>query len=627
MSNLDLECSVNIVQTNRLRIEYNIASLSKFLDAVSSAVVFIAKDLDTYGQIRVWGSNEVDSISASYKYGELESYAYVPFGKYIDSVAICATSNTLKILFSLAQAPIKTQTSYVTQDAYIRQDRPTLNFGLAQSIIVGNTLEGEYKTLLQFDISGFLALNDIYLRSGDLVLTAYNWANTQIEIFEVNTNWTETNVTWNSFQSFSVGTEPLFSFSGTSSEIRVNILSYLNQMKLEEKNTVNLLLKVKSGSGTYSFFSKDGSVVSNHPRIEVKYQDMNWTGYVGGVDLESNAGIIAKDAKDVSNWTIIRQLAHLALNGSAIIGRWEDEDVNSWVIPLHKNLIDSFAQISRCQDVDGVSVVPGIADKEIDSIIQVVESNDLDASSDVSPISNLESMARIAQYGQEDLDAYAALRFNKYLESIATIVYYKDIEGVSQIVYSEAVDSLVNAIATLNLYSEVNISNLASKSLDSITQVLNSRVSDDFESLAQIFNTNNLDSNAQVFKYKDLEVIANILQNENIESFVNILPTKNIESTSITRLRGFTELTNDAIFRRFDIWEIDDEAFVMMGRYSKNLECSAIIKVIERDDTLVGYVSIITNARQWIPGIHGKDVFKGTGKLPRVWRREDFIND
>jgi hypothetical protein len=605
MSNLDLECSVNVVQTNKLRIEYNIASLSKFVDAVSSAVVFIAKDVDSFGQIRVWGSNEIDSVAGSSKYGELESYAYVPFGQYVESIAQIAASNTLKILFSLAQAPIKTQTSYVTQDVYIRQDRPTLNFGLAQSIIVGNTLDGEYMTLLQFDISEFLSLNDIYLRSGDLVLTAYNWANTQIEIFEVNTNWTETNVTWNSFQSFNVGTEPLFIFSGTSSEIRVNILSYLNQMKLEEKNTVNLLLKVKSGSGTYSFFSKDGSVVSNHPRIEVKYQDMNWTGYVGGVDLESSAGIIARDTRDVSNWTIIRQLAHLALNGSAIIGRWEDEDVNSWAIPLHKNLIDSFAQISRCQDVDGSVSVPGIADKEIDSIIQVVESNDLDAISDVSPILNLESMARIAHYGQKDLEAYA----------------------LPKVSYFQAIDSLADVIATLNLYSEVNISNLASKSLDSITQVLNSRVSDDFESFAQIFITNNLDSNAQVFKYKDLEIVASILQNENIESFVNILPTKNIESTSITRLRGYKDLINDVIFRRFDICEIDDQAFVMMGRYSKNLECSAIIKVIERDESLVGYVSIITNARQWIPGIHGKDVFKGTGKLPRVWRREDFIND
>ena len=62
-----------------------------------------------------------------------------------------------------------------------------------------------------------------------------------------------------------------------------------------------------------------------------------------------------------------------------------------------------------------------------------------------------------------------------------------------------------------------------------------------------------------------------------------------------------------------------------MGNFVKQLSAEAIIRVIERDESLIGTANIVTSARQWIPGIHGKDVFKGRGKLPRVWKRENFI--
>ena len=162
---MELLCSANIVNTNKLKVEYNVAAIEKYLDLISSASVFVSKKLDSQGRVRVWGSGVVVSAQL-FKHARIDSHVFIPYGHYLDSLIEVTTSNRLEVVFSLAQAPIITQVNYSTQDTYIRQDRPTLNFGSAQSLIIGNTLEGEYMTLIQFDISDYLSLMMCLLEVG-----------------------------------------------------------------------------------------------------------------------------------------------------------------------------------------------------------------------------------------------------------------------------------------------------------------------------------------------------------------------------------------------------------------------------------------------------------------------------
>ena len=315
---MELLCSANIVNTNKLKVEYNVAAIEKYLDLISSASVFVSKKLDSQGRVRVWGSAGIDSSAQLFKHARIDSHVFIPYGHYLDSLIEVTTSNRLEVVFSLAQAPIITQVNYSTQDTYIRQDRPTLNFGSAQSLIIGNTLEGEYMTLIQFDISDYLSLNDVLIRSGDLIFTAYTWANSEIDVYEIYTDWTESML--HGIQ-LDIGDTPIFSFSGTTAELRINILDYLNQKKLNNDNKINLLLKIRNESGTYSFFSKDSPFIEYCPRIEIKYQDMSWSGFSGEVDLGSSVQVIGKDTKELSSWSIFRS-QHSALNGSSA-GRWK----------------------------------------------------------------------------------------------------------------------------------------------------------------------------------------------------------------------------------------------------------------------------------------------------------------
>lgn len=621
---MELLCSADIVNTNKLKVEYNVAAIEQYLDLISSASVFVSKKLDSQGRVRVWGSAGIDSSAQLFKHAQIDSHVFIPYGHYLDSLIEVTTSNRLEVVFSLAQAPIITQVNYSTQDTYIRQDRPTLNFGSAQSLIIGNTLEGEYMTLIQFDISDYLSLNDVLIRSGDLIFTAYTWASSEIDVYEIYTDWTESNVTWNSFQAFDIGNDPIFSFSGTTAELRINILDYLNQKKLNNDNKINLLLKIRNESGTYSFFSKDSPFIEYCPRIEIKYQDMSWSGFSGEADLGSSVQVIGKDTKELASWSIFRQLQHSALNGSALVGRWESKDLSSQSSSLHRRVLDSFARITFCKDLESFISIAGHDNKEIDSYINIIKSSDILSNSNIRPVSNLHSTALVVNYGQKDLDSFASLQYHKYLDSIATIIKYKDLSSVSQVMYSKSIDSLVNTIATLNLYSNVTISDISSASLNSTAQILTGRGTFNLDSIAQIFNTNDVDSSSSISIPKDLESLVNILQKKDLESLTDVLSIKNILSNALIRQCGSAELITEALFRRFDINEIDSESFIIMS-FVKQLSAEAIIRVIERDESLIGTANIVTSARQWIPGIHGKDVFKVRGKLPRVWKRENFI--
>ena len=101
---------------------------------------------------------------------------------------------------------------------------------------------------------------------------------------------------------------------------------------------------------------------------------MSWSGFSGEVDLGSSVQVIGKDTRELASWSIFRQLQHSALNGSALVGRWESKDLSSQSSSLHKRVLDSFARITFCKDLEGFISIAGHDNKEIDSYINIVQS-------------------------------------------------------------------------------------------------------------------------------------------------------------------------------------------------------------------------------------------------------------
>jgi hypothetical protein len=711
MSYNDLDSSVQVNISNTLQVEYNLTAIERYLDIISNGVIFLPKDVDSSGRIRVWGSNTVDSLAAIYKCRDIESNVYIPFVSYIESIARITENNAMSVIYDLIQAPIIKQTNTVIQDVYTRQARPTLNYGTSQSLIVGNAIEGQYKTFIQVDLTNYNNLSNAFIIKANLILNLYGSfnPNTIIDVYEVNSSWVETNVTWSSSSSFSISSSPILSFSCSSNVVSIDVLDYINTLKLQEKKLFNVILKIRDQlNSTFSFFSKDAPDITVRPRIEIDYQELDWNGFLSQLDLSSSVSVRASDNRDNTSSTSIRRIDTSEVFGSVLVGRWEFSDVSSLVNVWKKNLLDSSVSISHTKDLNSEIHILDNSSLDMDSAATIIYYTNIDSSTTIIPSKNIDSTSNVRRTTFFENDGDATIQYALYLDSIANILRYKDLDSTSIIQYSKDVESLSNIISTINLsslvcvlqhkdinsdasvqiYNKLDIDSqssikaiddkqdMASSSLVILSNNLESQSNikvygqKDLSALSSIRNgllqglqglesgaiiaqhknkeitsystiqrslLSNIDSSAIIAFSKDLEgdsnvlaklmldSIANIIYNKLLDSSVDTRSIRNLLSESLIRRLTTDDLEVEALFRQLDISEIDSEVYIMGSVYSQ-IDGNALIQRIRRDDILEGLVNIITNARKWNPSVHGKEVFKGVnGKLPRIWRKEDFI--
>jgi hypothetical protein len=606
---------------------------------------------------------------------------YVPYIAQIDGIAKITDQNILDVIYGLAQAPIYVLTNPVTQDAYIREARPTLNYGANQSLVIGDAVDGRYRTYIQIDVTPYNNLADSFIISGDLVLDVSGaYDKTQIiDAYLVDSSWTEMSITWSSALNITAEINPLFSFTCDSSEVRINLLDYLNYMKTEKIPTLNLVLRARdeSDSNLFNFFSKDSTKVESHPRIEVQYQDLVWTAFTDKIELDSSVTVVSRNNKDITGSGIARQQdwGKFFLTSSALIGVFEESDLAGSTIVRGNTRVDldSSSNINSVVDLDSsttsrgndnielLSSVLAVFSSDIESditvtpatdligSINVVANNQIDSSVDVTPVSdllstvnarldiNLFSIAEIAG-NLLYLDGSANIRPQKEITGQATVAYSTDINSTATARISKNTDLFGSGIVRRTDIRDLDGSATVRSSSDLLSYVMAGIWPIDIDSTATIVKTGNKDlpSTSDIWYYnlldgivtiiptKDLDGRVTVAQNINLDGTSNIIATKNLIGATIVRRFDSSILEGSAIIRRLDIMEMDSSVYVF-GLFSQSIDSEVIVRQIGRDfiDCLA---DVETSSRQWVPNIHGIDVFTYQDrKLPREWKREIFI--
>lgn len=678
----DLESGAFIRSANNeLDIRYLITSIERILEIDAHSIIVRSKDLDSFAS---W----IEPVRK-----DIDSYAYIPYIYEMLGSAKINEFNILDIIYKLAQAPIHQLKEYVNQDTYIREARPTINYGTAESLIVGSTLEGKYRSLIQLDLTNYHNLENVKIIEVSLVLDvtgAYN-PNLIIDAYEVYSSWNENNITWSSAitppTELNISAEPVFSFNVTDSVIHINIQEYIDSLKNQNKNKLNIMLKVRDeeSDSLFNFFSKDTQIIESRPYLDVKYQDPTWTGFISDSSLDGQSVIRLGSNKEVIGSSIVRRREFTEISGGVLVGRWKDKDLDQQAnirhthnydldqqgtivysqdieseifvrgkrelegnaVVLHGKNLESSAHVLSSVNIDGSAVVLNSTDMlsgavlskklDLDSTVLIRDYKFLDGHAVVTYGSDLQGGAIVGNWMEIDIDSNTVIHPNTSIVGNTTITYKFDLDGnvvvksssnitgEATVVRSKDIESLANIFRKMDLESDVIITR--SVDLEGNAVVV---LTSDLFSIILIGNWSDteLDSSATVnaVRNADLNQEANIVYrgNSDFDGDVNVLPQTSIIGQTVIRQKTHTDLIHDSIVRQFDIREIDSSGYCI-GLYFIALNGEVVIRRIGRD-YLDCEAEITTRARRWIPNVHGIDKFKYEDrKLPRQWKREQFI--
>lgn len=635
MADINLSSYAEIlVPQNILDVNYVVSCIERYLDMVSTANIVYSNNLQSSVITRVSDKSQINSTVSVNHFIDLYNRVYVPFSKQLDSSAKITEQNALDVIFSLSQAPVYTLTNAVIQDAYIRQARPTLNYGKSQSFIVGNAVDGKYRTFIQFDITPYINLSQAFILTGEVILNlsgSYD-SNQIIDAYRVYTNWNENNITWASSQNYSISSVPLFSFNCKTSQVRINILDYLNYMKSNNITVLNIELKARNESAVnlFNFASKESSIISYRPRIEIKYQDLIWNGVTEKIELNSSASITAKRHKDMFSYGIVKGLEDATLNSSALIGIWEDTDLNSNIIVSTPDNIENngYADIWNKILLDSSAVVTSEGNPiELDGDADIWNKILLDSQASVLPNINLNSSVDIIRgvdnnssadiYLKKDLSGEAIVRLTDFinLNSNSVITVYEELDGYVQIWknlnlsgyanirvsdsiqtdgYAFVRDSndiqssaTVRVTKTLDLNPSSVISRLGGNINNDGTANILFRLDNESSATVRVTKTIDLDPSSVVTRLKNSEELSgqtNIRENINLNSIANIYPTKNLDSNTTVALNVNINGTVSVVptvninCNVFVNQKIDLQATAEINKTLISLESSSIIR-------------------------------------------------
>lgn len=561
----DLESLASIPFNNLLDIDYLVNAIETYNDLDSFAQISWFKDLISYATIRNTAFNDLDSTAILYRIKDLLSFGYKPYTCDIDSKVAVNEQNLLSILFNVVQAPINTLVCGDIQDAYVREARPTLNYGTAQSLIAGSMVEGAYESLLKFDTTPYNSKhinNDIRVLSADLVLYligAYD-SSAIIDVYEVSTNWTETNVTWSNLVQ---PTKLITSFSCTTSPVRIDLLDYLNNRQASGYNNINILLKVRNASNgqTFYFESRESTTTSHRPQIEVKYQDSSWTGYTNNTNLNSTATIKALNSKDLTSFSTIRQHGDVDIDSKGTVQITEYEELSSTSTIRHTEVID----------IPSTGVMLPSINLTSYATIRHTETLDINSASILYQKLDLDGTAEITTF-YEWLDAHATIRRNEPfdLNSIVDVWHKLLLESKATVRHSDLTDLPSKATTRLTTVYDLDSTVFVRQhnDLDSKAKIELSEYKDlSSKGTSRLTNDSDLDSVAFVKQYLELNSKADVRHGgyKDLLSFGNVRVPTTFDLDGSVIVNQHIDLTSTAKARLTDTTDISSTSKVRLS--------------------------------------------------------------
>lgn len=164
------------------------------------------------------------------------------------------------------------QKVFSSKDTYIRSQRPRVNYGRENSLIVGNNFGDEYRTLIKYDLD--VLPEDVEVRGVTLVLKGIENINQfLVDVRNVLDPWEEYSTTW--VNSPRAG-EVLQSFisGNTVNEVRVDITSLFFAWRdgITPNNGIYLVKKAIEDVGTRTYGSRESNIAHY---VEIEYLSPN----------------------------------------------------------------------------------------------------------------------------------------------------------------------------------------------------------------------------------------------------------------------------------------------------------------------------------------------------------------
>jgi hypothetical protein len=471
------------------------------------------------------------------------------------------------------------------------------------------------------------------IKSPDFVVfnTRESGSPPSIEMLYTDPNWAEG----------SVGTKDIVGQASIRVKSLDNIYSHAKVSYRSNKPSYALVrngMSCRAQAVRTSIYCRCNPILAKEISSQVIVRKEGWVDVHSRADhneLYKPSSVIIPNSKNVYSQVLIIATTDMAeVYGSTYVNRPE---------------IVSEVDVYKCKEVISSVIVRQISEKDLTSYGLTTNERKISFAEVFHP-SNKPSQAFVWKEDDKDLYSEAFIKGRKDISGIVTPRYRKDI----------ASQAIVSEMLSIGKPSQAFVSKGVLIGRGAAAKHTNK------PSYASVWKTNIISSEVTVVKpgYKDIAggMIVRHTEYQDIASSAFILARKDIESSVTTRLSTYNDkpsgaivrvtdksnvpswvdvynkcdlnsfvvvlqnknLYSEGIARQFDVNDIGCRNIVYHGWHNNLLESQAYVRKIILD--LPSKADVVTGARIWRPNHEGELIFEDR-RLPRIWRRSEFIND
>lgn len=164
-------------------------------DLQSTGVVELPhSDLSSTGAVAATGSVAVQYLVNPIGISDLSSTGIVHQSSNLPSTGSISAYGSVAIKYEVIERPKVTVALSPVADAFVIDDKPTMNYGDTDDLVVGRYYSSLARSFLRFDISSLRT--DLLIVSAVLRLSARFFENGQVGVYSLFNPWLEYDVTW-----------------------------------------------------------------------------------------------------------------------------------------------------------------------------------------------------------------------------------------------------------------------------------------------------------------------------------------------------------------------------------------------------------------------------------------------
>lgn len=644
----DFLSTVFITQNNELDIVYNTPYGIGDSSIPSKFIVPHRKNFQSYAIF-------------DYSNFKFPSKGKVKYRDDLISKYVIPTYNDLDITYKLIQPPPTTINFSVLKDTFVREARPTLNYGNSQSLVVGDALEGRYYTLIQIDFSRLKNYTDIYIEKVDLILKLYALRSLNVDIYEVGGDWSETGLTWISAQNLSL--KYIKSFQAVNDINEIDLRDYVKSLIDSGKYIINILLKTND-DGYVDIASREAPDETITPKLVVTFRNLYWNGYLGEEDFYFSAYLVAQGRNNFYSVALLKNGSY-SFNSSVIIS---DPTSRLSKAIISRYFINCNARFVFKQDFNSLALIQQVNQEHKFSSKAEIKNAYIKSRVDIRQVYDFISQVGIPETNVVEDTLAEVIITRNWINSIVNVVVKDDfystaiIQQVNQKYYFDSQVEIKNAYIQskayiyssysfystailgaegepVDLLATVEIKNayILSKAKFrfnydfSSTAFLHNFVNYDFNStviVKQDFNYKDFNSKVFIVNHADFNSIAIIQRVNQVYDLLSHAGIKNAYIISKAKFRLFKDLesiidirqiddfaseafirqiydfNSGATVRQFDVSERIAKVYINSNNYAEYLPALAKIRVFK--ETLFNCnATVHTTARFWRPNTYG----------------------